>query len=46
MVGGPGGDVLVLSSPLTFLLLVGAIAPAAVFLFKVAINRLATLSSQ
>lgn len=45
MVGGPGGDVLVLSSPLTLLLLVGAIAPAAVFLFKVAINRLATLSS-
>lgn len=36
MAGGPGGDVLVLSSPLTFLLLIGALAPAAVYLFKVA----------
>lgn len=40
MVGGPGGDVLVLSSPLTLLLLVGALAPAVVYLFKVASNAL------
>lgn len=42
MVGGPGGDVLVLSSPLTFLLLVGALAPAIVYLFRVASKALAS----
>lgn len=36
MSGGPGGDVLVMSSPLTFLLLIGALAPATVYLFRVA----------
>ncbi|MFC9557230.1 hypothetical protein ACFTWF_41145 [Rhodococcus sp. NPDC056960] len=35
MVGGPGGDVLVLASVSTLLLLFGALVPAAVYLWKV-----------
>ncbi|MGC0362958.1 hypothetical protein ABH922_000942 [Rhodococcus sp. 27YEA15] len=45
MIGGPGGDVLVLSSPLTLLLVAGALVPAGVFLVRVVLNRLAELTA-
>lgn len=45
MAGGPGGDVLVLSSPLTLLLVVGALAPAGVFLVRAAVNSLSALTA-
>lgn len=38
MLGGPGGDVLLLGSVSTLLLLIGAIVPSAVFLWKVAVS--------
>ncbi|MFD4367927.1 hypothetical protein [Rhodococcus sp. NPDC058521] len=37
MFGGPGGDVLLMQSPWTLLLLIGALVPSAVFLWKVTV---------
>ncbi|NLE81756.1 MAG: hypothetical protein GX610_19685 [Rhodococcus sp.] len=38
MLGGPGGDVLLLGSVWTLLLLIGAVVPSAVFLWKAAMS--------
>lgn len=41
MLGGPGGDVLLLASAWTLLLLIGALVPAAVYLGRVSVKDLA-----